>query len=432
MELPNFLHYTFLSPLVISTHFSSYSSYSSSSTSYFFRPLQINFTFPNYLFNLPHSHCRSQPPILSFSAQVYQLPAPILRLTPPTPITPRQTQPSPPKMLLSHPLYHKPTVPQQDASPHSTLTTTIDSSTFTHISAHPPTSPPPPPHSSLPPPNIPTRFLFEEETHLLSSIINTIKTIEHTSGIATRKHTLPKLSQDILSTSYTITITTYHATSTITIDTKVDTSSPIISTVPHRLLGTHRLLPHLKTKSYPSSIFTSFFSSTTHHNPTTIISNPPSTSYHSNHMLTTTNSTTLHIDITSHGFRGITTHHFHSNQFLSCLIPHTNTFNLPLLHPQPPLYSQLSKSSYFIPSPPPSSPSHPPTPPPPLPLPHSLTDADADGADTAMAHSSLLTTTSNLNYTTFTLKTIEPTNNSTTTISSTASNFTSNSNSIAA
>nr|CUU98354.1 hypothetical transcript [Hymenolepis microstoma] len=48
---------------------------------------------------------------------------------------------------------------QKDASPHPTLTTTIDSSTFTHISAHPPTPPPPPPHSSLPPPNQPTRFL---------------------------------------------------------------------------------------------------------------------------------------------------------------------------------------------------------------------------------------------------------------------------------
>nr|CUU98442.1 hypothetical transcript [Hymenolepis microstoma] len=74
MELPKFLHYTFLSPLVIATHFSSYSSSYSSSTSYFFRSLQINFTFPNYLFNLPQSHCRSLPPILSFSAQVYQPP----------------------------------------------------------------------------------------------------------------------------------------------------------------------------------------------------------------------------------------------------------------------------------------------------------------------------------------------------------------------
>nr|CDS30563.1 hypothetical protein HmN_000293000 [Hymenolepis microstoma]CUU98333.1 hypothetical transcript [Hymenolepis microstoma] len=107
MELSKFLHHTFLSLLVISTHFSSYSSYSSS-TSYFFCSLQINFTFPNYLFNLPHSHFRSLPPILSFSAQVYQLHAPILKLTPPTPTTTRQTQPSPPKILLSHPLYHKP------------------------------------------------------------------------------------------------------------------------------------------------------------------------------------------------------------------------------------------------------------------------------------------------------------------------------------
>nr|CUU98483.1 hypothetical transcript [Hymenolepis microstoma] len=64
--------------------------------------------------------------------------------------------------------------------------------------------------------------------------------------------------------------------------------------------------------------------------------------------------------------------------------------------------------------------------------PHSRTDADADGAATAMARSSLLTATSNLNYTTSTLKIIELTNNSTTSISSTASNFTSNSNSIAA
>nr|CUU99949.1 hypothetical transcript [Hymenolepis microstoma] len=138
-------------------------------------------------------------------------------------------------------------------------------------------------------------------------------------------------------------------------------------------------------------------------------------------MLTTTNSTTLHIcfnscfnEITSHGFRGSTTHHFHSNQFLKCLIPHTNTFNLPLPHPQA-LHSQLSKSSYFIPSPPPSSPPHPPTPPPPLPLPHSRTDADADGANTAMARSSLLTANPILNYTTSTLRTIEPTNTSTTT-----------------
>nr|CUU98504.1 hypothetical transcript [Hymenolepis microstoma] len=97
-----------------------------------------------------------------------------------------------------------------------------------------------------------------------------------------------------------------------------------------------------------------------------------------------------------------------------------------------PLHFQLSKSSYFIPSPPQSSPPHPPTPPPPLPLPHSCTDADADGAATAMARSSLLTATSNLNYTTSTVKTVEPTNNFTNTISSNAINFTSNSNSIAA
>nr|CUU98498.1 hypothetical transcript [Hymenolepis microstoma] len=183
MELPNFLHYTFLSPLVISTHFSFYSSsYSSSyysSASYFFRSLQINFTFPNYLFNLTHSHCRSLSSILSFSAQVYQPHAPILKLTPPTSTTPCQTQPSPPKLLLSHPLLHKPTghstnvhhhhkpfhpelswptsnaitssassplsfssspnsqhtsLSQQDASPHPTHPTTIYSSTFTNIS----------------------------------------------------------------------------------------------------------------------------------------------------------------------------------------------------------------------------------------------------------------------------------------------------------
>nr|CUU98355.1 hypothetical transcript [Hymenolepis microstoma] len=135
--------------------------------------------------------------------------------------------------------------------------------------------------------------------------------------------------------------------------------------------------------------------------------------------------------IRCHGIRGSTTQHFHSNQFLSGLIPHTNTFDVPLHHPQP-LHFQLSKSSYFIPSPPQSSPPHPPTPPPPLPLPHSCTDADADGAATAMARSSLLTATSNLNYTTSTVKTVEPTNNFTNTISSNAINFTSNSNSIAA
>nr|CDS30562.1 zinc finger protein 729 [Hymenolepis microstoma]CDS32775.1 zinc finger protein 729 [Hymenolepis microstoma] len=94
---------------------------------------------------------------------------------------------------------------------------------------------------------------------------------------------------------YTITITTYHATSTITNDTTVDTSSPRISTVPHRLLGTHRLLPHFKPEFYPSSIFTSSFSPTTYHNPTTIIINPPCTSHQSNYMLTTTNSTSLHM-----------------------------------------------------------------------------------------------------------------------------------------
>nr|CUU99861.1 hypothetical transcript [Hymenolepis microstoma] len=144
-----------------------------------------------------------QTPILSFSAQVYQPHAPILKLTPPTPTTPRQTLPSPPKMLLSHPLFNKPTghstnvyhhhkpshpklswptsyaitssassslsfssspnshhtsVPQQDASPHPTLTTTINTSTFTHIST-PTTPPPPPPHSALPPPRQnPTRL----------------------------------------------------------------------------------------------------------------------------------------------------------------------------------------------------------------------------------------------------------------------------------
>nr|CDS28506.2 zinc finger protein [Hymenolepis microstoma] len=219
MELPKFLYHTFLSPLVISTHFSSYSSSYSSSTSYFFRSLQINFTFPNYLFNLPQSHCRSLPPILSFSAQAYQPHAPILKLTQQTSTTLRQTQPSPPKMLLSHPLLHKPTghstyvhhhhkpsrpklswptsnaitssassplpfssspnsqhtsLPQQDASPHPTLTTTINSSTFTHISAHPPTPPPPPPHSSLPPPNQPTRFLSLRRKHIYPLPLSTL------------------------------------------------------------------------------------------------------------------------------------------------------------------------------------------------------------------------------------------------------------------
>nr|CUU99848.1 hypothetical transcript [Hymenolepis microstoma] len=225
MQLPKFLQYTFLSPLVISTHFSSYSSSYSASTSYFFRSLQINFTFPNYLFILPHSHCRSLPPILSFSAQVYQPHAPILKLTPLNPTTPCQTQPSPPKMLLSHPLLHKPTghstnvyhhhkpfhpelswptsnaitpsassplsfssspnsqhtsLPQQDASPHPTHPTTIYSSTLTHISPHPPTPPPPPPHSSLPPPNQPTRFLSLRRKHIYPLPLSTLAKASNT------------------------------------------------------------------------------------------------------------------------------------------------------------------------------------------------------------------------------------------------------------
>nr|CUU98160.1 hypothetical transcript [Hymenolepis microstoma] len=138
-----------------------------------------------------------------------------------------------------------------------------------HIST-PTTPPPPPPHSSLPPPNQPTRFLSLRRKHIYPLPLST----------------LAKPSNVLNDTN----------------DTTVVTNSPRISTVPHRLLGAHRLPPHLKPKSYPSSIFTSSFSSTTYYNTTTIISNPPSTSHHSNYMLTTTNSTTLHMHALSSSF----------------------------------------------------------------------------------------------------------------------------------
>nr|CUU99950.1 hypothetical transcript [Hymenolepis microstoma] len=73
-----------------------------------------------------------------------------------------------------------------------------------HINAHitTPTYPSSSTSSVIASTALPTNSLplSEEETHLPSSIINIIKTIQHTSGIATRKHTLPKLSQDILPT----------------------------------------------------------------------------------------------------------------------------------------------------------------------------------------------------------------------------------------
>nr|CDS31368.2 zinc finger protein [Hymenolepis microstoma] len=218
-----------------------------------------------------------------------------------------------------------------------------------HIST-PTTPPPPPPHSSLPPPYQPTRFLSLRRKHIYPLPLSTLskpsntplalplgsthcpschKTFSRPSLLARhlRVHLRDKPfdcqycrkcfptkssrtsyqrlhigEKPFMCQSYTITITTYHATSTITNDTTVVKISPRISTVPHRLLGAHRLPPHLKPKSYPSSIFTSSFSSTTYYNPTTIISNPPSTSYHSNYMLTTTNSTTLHMHALSSSF----------------------------------------------------------------------------------------------------------------------------------
>nr|CUU99870.1 zinc finger protein [Hymenolepis microstoma] len=533
---------------------------------------------PNCIIHLPHTHCRSQPPIISFSAQVYQPHAPIFKVTPQNPTTPRQTQPSPPKILLSHSLLHKPTghptnvqyqhtssyptpswptsnattsiaslslsqhtsVPRENSSPLPTITNTVNSSASTHISTPTSLSSSPSSSSSSPTSSLiastasPNNLLplsEVKETHPPSSIINTIKTTPHqpTSDPATRKHRhCPSCHRTFSRPSLLARHLRVHSRekpfgcqycrkcfptkSSCTTHQRLHTGEkPFVCHVcGHKFTASSNLINHHKRKHPltsppppppPSSTTTSHSHIPT---PSQLLPTAPPTPSPTTTQLTQTlqqfsppppppsppttlpppssanlppprftpttrppQPTQLHfICMRCHrAFIAERAWRLHlqlphpAPQFVSPPAPtpsHGMAFAAPTLTTSTPINSSTSSFhtptrstplhfptlSHFIlnspnphtppPSPPPSSHPHPPTPPPSPPLPHSCTNADADGAATAMARSSLLTATSNLNYTTSTVKTIEPANNSTTNIFSTASNLTSNSNSIGA